>query len=126
MGKTNQKPKKYAVSTTEIRKTKRTKRRIKRPVVLFKEDLGSFERTMKISLPAEMIAVDESVIPKEANPNLFWIMQYPIKIIFYLDTEKGFFYDEHGIFLGKFEKHDLKRLFFKIGTLLKTLKKQNG
>ena len=79
---------------------------------------------MSITLPTEEAKIDESLLPKEANPNLFWIMRSPMKIVFYLDTQKCFAYDNQGIYICTLEKHDLRKLFWRIGVLLKALKEK--
>ena len=122
MRERNKKPKRMAVKTETLKKCRKTKKRIKRPRIIFHEDLGEYERVMSITLPSEEARIDESLLPKEANPNLFWIMRSPMKIVFYLDTQKCFAYDNQGIYICTLEKHDLKKLFWRIGVLLRSLK----
>lgn len=86
------------------------------------EDMGNYYKTEIISLPTE-IEHEINLIPKnKQNPNLIYIIKHPIKIIYYLDNEKCFIYDELGSYLGDLEKHDLKRLFSKIGHVLRLVK----
>jgi len=124
MGERSKKVKRMAIKTETLKKCRKNKKRIKRPRIVFHEDLGEYERIMSITLPTEEAKIDESLLPKEANPNLFWIMRSPMKIVFYLDTQKCFAYDNQGIYICTLEKHDLRKLFWRIGVLLKALKEK--
>jgi hypothetical protein len=64
--------------------------------------------------------------PKEKNPNLFKIYLGNIKICWYFNGKKGFIYDKNGKYLGRFEKHDLKKLFLKIGQILRLEKNRKS
>ena len=124
MGEGNKKTKRIAVKTETLKKCRKNKKRIKRPRIIFSEDLGEYERIMSITLPSEEAKISESLLPKEVNPNLFWVMRTPMKIVFYIDTQKCFAYDNQGIYICTLEKHDLKKLFWRIGVLLKALKEK--
>jgi hypothetical protein len=112
---------KRATKTTKTRHYRITKRHPKRPEITIKEDLGDAELIEKITFPD--ITRTQTAIPKEKNPNIFWLWKYPIRIIIYKDTEKGFIYDLDKNFSGTFEKHDLKKLYSRIGQFFRAEKK---
>ena len=99
-----------------VRKYQKNKTRPKKTTVLIKEDLGRFESITKYVMDC---SVTESIVPKERNPNLVYLMKTPLKIVYYLDTERCFVYDLSGNYSGEFENKDLKRLFYRIGALLR-------
>jgi len=82
------------------------------------------ERTQILTLPTEYER-EELLIPKERNPNILYILQHPIKIVWYLDTHKGFFYTQEGLYLGKFDSSHLRRIFVKSALALRKLAKEN-
>ena len=90
-----------------------------------KLDLGNVEQQIALVFPETSKYINVE-IPKEANPNLFKIYFANLKLAWYLDENKGFIYDEDGIYLATLEKHDLKKLFKKIGDLLKLVKNRKG
>jgi len=112
---------KKATLTTRIRKYRIDKRHPKRPYIIIGEDLGDGEYIEKLTLP--IVERTQTFIPKNPNPNLFWLWKHPIRIIWYLDTEKGFIFDSDKNFLESFEKHDLKKLYSRIGQLFRAEKK---
>jgi hypothetical protein len=106
---------------TKITKTRRyriSKKHPKRPVALMRMDLGQVEQQIAIHFPQNSKYINVE-IPKEKNPDLIKIFIGGIKLAWYLDEKKGFIYDENGLYLGAFEKHDLKKAFWKIGQILK-------
>jgi len=109
---------KRATKTTKTRRYRITKKHPKRPVALMKMDLGKVEQQIALTFPENSKYLNVE-IPKERNPDLFKIYFGNIKICWYFDEKKGFVYDENGLWLGSFDKQDLKKLFFKIGTILK-------
>ena len=122
MGKRNKKSK--AVKIEKIRKYRKDKRIAKRPRIVITEDYGDMERTQILTLPTEYDR-EEILIPKEKNPNILYILQYPIKIVWYLDTHKGFFYTQEGFYLGKFDSSHLRRIFVNSALALRKLAKEN-
>lgn len=91
---------------------------------MIQEDLGEYYKRELISLPQE-IDHEINLIPKEKqNPNAIYVIHHPIKIVYYMGTEKCFVYTELGMFLGTLEKYHLKRLFSKIGAILREIKNQ--
>ena len=122
MGKRNKKTK--AIKIEKIRKYRKDKRIAKRPRIVITEDYGDMERTQILTLPTEYDR-EEILIPKEKNPNILYILQYPIKIVWYLDTHKGFFYTQEGFYLGKFDSSHLRRIFVNSALALRKLAKEN-
>jgi hypothetical protein len=116
--KTRKPPRQRPHYEEKLRPYRIDKHRPKRPVVIFREDVGNFERVRTISFPKD-IYEKETVIPKNPNPSLFTIIKAPVRIIYYLDSNKCFIYDNDKNYLGNFERHDLKRLFSAIGGVLR-------
>lgn len=104
--------------TISVRKYRKDKYKPKKLLIQIKEDLGRFEQieTLKMN---EDNSINRTIIPKEKNPNLIYILKNPIKIGFYLDTLQCFAWSENGEYLGQLEKYHFKKLFSKIGELLK-------
>ena len=121
MGKRNKKTK--AIKIEKIRKYRKDKKVAKRPRIVITEDYGDMERTQILTLPTEYER-EELLIPKEKNPNILYILQYPIKIVWYLDTHKGFFYTQEGFYLGKFDSSHLRRIFVNSALALRKLAKE--
>jgi len=90
--------------------------------MILREDFGKYEKVTSLSFPSDVYE-KETVIPKSPNPNLISIIKSPIRIIYYLDSNKCFAYDNDKNYLGNFERHDLKRLFNAIGGVLKRSRK---
>jgi hypothetical protein len=111
--------------TEKVKRYRIDKRRPKRLEVETHADYGGFLESTKVTFPEETI-ITKTIIPKETNPDLFWLWKYPIRIVIYLDTEKGFVYDERKNYLGAFEIHDLKKLYSRIGLFFLSKKKQKG
>lgn len=65
-------------------------------------------------------------IPKERNPNLISLRIGTSTLAYYKDTQKGFVYDNLGMYCGRFEKHDLKHLGSQILAFFKEIKNENG
>jgi hypothetical protein len=109
---------------TYIKKLKqhRTRKHPKRAFATLEIDRGTFDERIILTLPQEA-TLEKTLIPKETNSLLFWLWKYPVRIIYYLDTEKGFVYDSDKNYAGSFEKHDLKKLYSRIGHLFRCLKK---
>jgi hypothetical protein len=116
---------KRITKVTRTRHYRLTKKHPKRSLALLKLDHGDIEQQIAVFFPEKSQYLNVQ-IPKEKNPDLFSIRMGDLKIVFYTNENKGFFYDENGMFLGRYEKHDLKNAFFKFGSILKLLKKQNG
>jgi hypothetical protein len=117
--------KKRATKTTKTRRYRITKKHPRRPKAIMVMDMGKVEQQIALTFPenARYINVE---IPKEKNPDLFKIYFGNIRICWYFNEKKGFIFDENGIWLGSYEKHDLKKLFCKIGTILKIEKNRKG
>lgn len=58
-------------------------------------------------------------ISHKRNPNILYLMKTPLKIVYYKNSKRTFVYTTEGEYCGELEKHDLKRLFSKIGQLLR-------
>jgi hypothetical protein len=116
---------KKATKTVKTRPYRITKKHPKRPKVVMTMDLGRVEQQIALTFPENSKIIDVE-IPKERNPNLITFRISNLKFAWYLEDKKGFIFDENGMWLGNLERHDLKIAFFKIGALLKKIKKQNG
>jgi len=86
--------------------------------VVFHTDYGTVTEVTAIRFPQEA-DVQSHFIKKEANPHLIYIIKEPITMIWYTDGEKGFIYDTDRIYLGNLKRSDLKRLFWRIGAILR-------
>jgi len=78
------------------------------------------ERTQILTLPIEYDR-EELLIPKEKNPNIVYILKHPEKIVWYKDTHKGFFYTVEGLYIGQFDLSHLKRMYNRIGNVLRLI-----
>jgi len=107
----------------KTRRYKITKRHPKRPRAVLKMDLGTVEQQIALIFPENAKYLNVS-IPKEKNPNRIDFTLGDIRLVFYLDEEKGFVYDSDGIYLGRFSKIDLKKVWYQISRLLLALKKR--
>jgi hypothetical protein len=116
--------KKRLTVTEKVKRYRIDKRRPKRMEQTTKADYGSYEEMTKVVYP-EDATITKTVIPKKANPNLFWLWEYPIRLVYYTDTEKGFAYDSGKNYCGSFDKYHLKRLHSRIHLLLEEIKGQN-
>jgi len=114
---------KRATKVVKTRRYKITKRHPRRPRAVIKMDLGEIEQQIALIFPENAKYLNVS-IPKEKNPNRIDFALGDIRLVFYLDEEKGFVYDSDGIYLGKFSKIDLKKVWFQISRLLLALKKR--
>jgi len=114
---------KRATKVVKTRRYKITKRHPRRPRAVIKMDLGEIEQQIALIFPENAKYLNVS-IPKEKNPNRIDFTLGDIRLVFYLDEEKGFVYDSDGIYLGKFSKIDLKKVWFQISRLLLALKKR--
>jgi len=111
--------KKRTTLTTTLKKYRKDKTHPKRLEGFLAVDRGAFEERLNFSLPEEA-ELETSLIPKEKqNPNAFYVIHHPIIIVYYLDSGKCFVYSEFGKFLGSLEKQDLKKVFSKIGRILR-------
>jgi hypothetical protein len=110
---------------TKTRRYRLTKKNPRRAIASINLDLGNVEQQIAVSFPqnSQIINVE---IPKEKNPELRTIYLGNVKLAWYLDSKRGFVYDEKGLYCGRFEKHDLKNLFWQIGDLLKVEKNRKG
>jgi hypothetical protein len=84
-------------------------------------DRGSTEELITLVFP-ETTRFNSVEIPKEKNPNLITLHFANLKFAYYFKDRKGFVFDCDGIYCGTFERCDLKRLFWRIGTILRTVK----
>jgi hypothetical protein len=114
-----------ATKTTKTRRYRLTKKHPKRPKAVMIMDLGKVEQQIALTFPENSKFINVE-IPKERNPDLISWRFGDIKFSYYYKDKKGFIYDENGIYLGGFEKHDLKRLFWKIGDVLRFVKNRKG
>jgi len=106
---------------TYIKKLKehKTRKHPKRAEAIINVDRGAFDERTILTLPEEA-ELETNLIPKEKqNPNAFYLIYSPIIIVYYLDTGKCFVYSVFGKYLGTLEKQDLKKLFSKIGLILR-------
>jgi hypothetical protein len=117
--------KRRLTETRKVRPFRIDKRLPKRTIVETHVDYGSHEEITKFTYP-QNTTIEKIFNPKEENPSLFWLWKHPIRIIIYLDTEKGFIYDERKNYLGCFEIHDLKKLYSRIGLFFLSRKKPKG
>ncbi|MBS7270387.1 MAG: hypothetical protein KIH10_16320 [Candidatus Freyarchaeota archaeon] len=109
----------------KLRKYRADKTHPKRGTAMLIRDLGKFEEITEMHFPTTA-EIDTHLIPKAPNPNLFWLWKHPIRVIIYLDTEKGFIFDETKKWSGTFEIHDLKKLYSRIGQFFKLVKFRKG
>jgi hypothetical protein len=116
---------KRATKTTKTRRYRITKKHPKRPKAIMVMDMGKVEQQIALTFPENTRYINVE-IPKERNPDLITFRISNLKFAWYLEDNKGFIFDEHGIWLGNLEKHDLKNAFFKIGNLLKLVKNRKG
>lgn len=116
---------KRATKITQTRQYKTTKRRARRPRAIFKLDKGNVEQTITLVFP-ENSRYSNMETPSEANPSLTSFNIGNVRLSFYNDSGKGFVYDCDGIYVGRFEKHDLKNLFARIGLFLQPVRKKKG
>ena len=108
-----------ATRTARLRRYKLTKRRLYRPKVIIKEDLGDVELVETLTFPE--LERSQSVIPRERNPHLVYIMRHPIRMAFYADRLQCYMYDEDNRYLGKLDLIDLHALCARIQNLIKEL-----
>ena len=108
-----------ATRTTKLRRCKSTKRRLYRPKIVIKEDLGDAELVETLTFPE--LERSQSVIPRERNPHLVYIMRHPIRMAFYVDRLQCYVYDEDNRYLGKLDLIDLHTLYTRIQDLIKKL-----
>jgi hypothetical protein len=101
---------------TRLRKYSTLKRYPKRPRVIIKEDLGDAELIETISFP--QVEHVKTVIPKEKNPNLVWILRSPVHIGYYKDKGVAYIYDENNRFLGSLDLLDLWLIYQRISDIL--------
>lgn len=99
-----------------VRRYRKDKKNPKNTRITITEDVGRFEQ--KTTFISEF-SRDRTITPKEKNHNLVFILKSPLKIGYYLDSEKCFVWSENGEYLGSLEKYHLKRLFSKIGEVLR-------
>jgi hypothetical protein len=116
---------KRATKTTKTRHYRITKKHPKRPKAVMIMDLGKVEQQIALTFPENSQYLNVE-IPKTRNPDLFKIYFGNIKICWYFDEKKGFVFDENGLWLGSYDKQDLKKLFFKIGRLLRLEKSRKA
>lgn len=90
-----------------------------------KFDKGNVEQTISVVFP-EKSRISNIEIPMEVNPSLTSFHIGNATLAWYNDTQKGFVYDCDGIYVGSFEKHDLKNLFARIGAFLWSVRKKKG
>jgi hypothetical protein len=121
----NKNANKRASKITKTRKYRETKKHPRRPRAVMRMDFGRVEQQISLVFPENSKYLNVE-IPKEPNPNLISWRFGDLKFAWYIKEKKGFVYDADGIFLGKFLRHDLKYLFFKIGSILRLLKNQKG
>ena len=105
-----------ATSTVKHRKYRADKRNPKKLKITITEDLGKIEQTQQFFFKEDKQVRSHS---KEKNPNLVYLLKSPIKIGYYRNSKKCFIWQTNGIFSGELEKHDLKKLFFEIGLVLR-------
>ena len=101
----------------KVRKYRKDKRKPKKTRITITEDIHPYQQ---VTTFVSEYKIEKSVIPKERNPNLFWIYKGEnLKIGIYLDSIRCFVWGKNGEFLGSLHKYDLKRLFSKIGEVLR-------
>lgn len=92
---------------------------------MLKLDRGNIQQVISLSFP-ENTRFSTTKHELKPNPNLFTIRFGGLTLAYYYDSEKGFFYDCDGIYLERFEKHDLRNAFAQIGAILRGVRKQKG
>jgi len=113
---------KKATKIEKERFYRKDKRYPKRADVRIAFDTGVSEKVISLRFP-ETEQIKETEHEMKHNPSLWQLWFGGIKIVYYLNTDKGFIYDCDGNFCGTFDKYDLKRAFTRIGTFLKTVKR---
>jgi hypothetical protein len=114
-----------ATKITKTRRYRTTKKHPRRTWVNLNFDLGNVEQQIGVSFPKNSQIINAE-IPKEKNPDLRTIYLGNVKFAWYSNDKKGFVYDEKGFYCGRYEKHDLKNLFWQIGDILKAEKNRKG
>jgi hypothetical protein len=66
------------------------------------------------------LETSQNVIPKERNPHLVYVANYPIRIAFYLDKGVAYVYDSDNRFLGSMDIDELSAIDRRIQKALKT------
>jgi hypothetical protein len=116
---------KKATKITKTRRYRLTKKHPRRPKAIMVMDMGKVEQQIALVFPENSKYINVE-IPKEKNPDLITFRISNLKFAWYLEDNRGFIFDENGLWLGNLEKHDLKNAFFKIGALLKLVKNRKG
>lgn len=116
------KGRKTATLTRKVSAWRSDKRHLQRPQVTIHYDHGQVKEVTTLRFPQET-EMQSHMIPKKPNPHLKAIIRWPVEMIWYTDTGKGFVYDTDHNYLGSLERSDLKRLFSRSGALLRLEKK---
>lgn len=114
-----------ATKTTHTRRYRYTKKNPRSQIATFKIDRGNVEQVISLFFPQNSQFSDFE-IPKEKNPDLITFNIGNTRFAYYYKDKKGFVYNCDGIYLGSFEKHDLKHAFSRIGAILWAVQKQKG
>jgi hypothetical protein len=113
---------KRITKTTKTRHYRYSKINPQNAIATFKIDRGNVEQIIQLHCPTGTTLTNNE-IPKEKNPNLTSFYFGNMRFTWRTDLKKGAIYNLDGIYCGNFVKHDLKNLFYQIGTILRQEKK---
>jgi hypothetical protein len=112
-----------ATKITTKRRFKPIKKNPRRIRSIIVEDKGKILETTTITYPLN-VQMKRTKHSKKKNDNLLVFHVGNLKLTWRIDIKKGAFFDFNGIYLGSFEKHDLKRLFSISSRLLRLEKRK--
>jgi hypothetical protein len=113
---------KMVTETQKARPYRIDKRHQHSTVISVVTDLKQYEKVQTIRFAPNMSIDQEHYISKNPNPDAISINLFALRILYYISTDMCYVYDNKRNYLGRLDSQDLKKVFNKIGAILRLRK----